>query len=140
AEKSADEVDLKDATTTQKGIVQLSSATDSESELLAATPKAVKRAMDKADDAVQRSGDTMDGELKLRGPDALRIFDDAFGVVFRRSDDCLYLIPTMEGEGENGAAGGLRPFIINLKTGKVSMKNGTDVEGALSVGGRLTVG
>ncbi|MEB7738605.1 prophage tail fiber N-terminal domain-containing protein [Escherichia coli] len=46
AEKSADEVDLKDATTTQKGIVQLSSATDSESELLAATPKAVKCAMD----------------------------------------------------------------------------------------------
>ncbi|MEB7738443.1 phage tail protein, partial [Escherichia coli] len=87
-----------------------------------------------------RSGDTMDGELKLRGPDALRIFDDAFGVVFRRSDDCLYLIPTVEGKGENGAAGGLRPFIINLKTGKVSMKNGTDVEGALSVGGRLTVG
>ncbi|MFU1209703.1 tail fiber protein, partial [Escherichia coli] len=39
----------QDATTTQKGIVQLSSATDSESETEAATPKAVKAAYDLAD-------------------------------------------------------------------------------------------
>jgi phage-related tail fiber protein len=38
----------QDATTAQKGIVQLSSATDSASETLAATPKAVKIAMDNA--------------------------------------------------------------------------------------------
>ncbi|MGX9565161.1 phage tail protein, partial [Escherichia coli] len=37
-----------DATTTQKGIVQLSSATNSTSEVLAATPKAVKAAYDLA--------------------------------------------------------------------------------------------
>lgn len=37
-----------DATTTAKGFTQLSSATDSESETLAATPKAVKIAMDNA--------------------------------------------------------------------------------------------
>ncbi|KNC91094.1 phage tail protein [Trabulsiella odontotermitis] len=36
---------VKDATTTQKGIVQLSSATDSDDETTAATPKAVKAAM-----------------------------------------------------------------------------------------------
>ncbi|HGG4455226.1 TPA: phage tail protein [Salmonella enterica subsp. enterica serovar Virchow] len=36
----------QDATTTQKGIVQLSSATNSTSETLAATPKAVKAVMD----------------------------------------------------------------------------------------------
>ncbi|WP_192967726.1 phage tail protein, partial [Escherichia coli] len=41
--------DIQDATTTQKGIVQLSSATDSESETEAATPKAVKAAYDLAD-------------------------------------------------------------------------------------------
>nr|MDM9352389.1 phage tail protein [Escherichia coli] len=38
----------QDATTTQKGIVQLSSATNSTSEVLAATPKAVKAAYDLA--------------------------------------------------------------------------------------------
>ncbi|HGU4629595.1 TPA: prophage tail fiber N-terminal domain-containing protein, partial [Escherichia coli] len=37
-----------DATTAQKGIVQLSSATNSDDETKAATPKAVKAAMDKA--------------------------------------------------------------------------------------------
>lgn len=39
---------VKDATTAQKGIVQLSSATNSTSEVLAATPKAVKAAYDLA--------------------------------------------------------------------------------------------
>lgn len=39
---------VPDATTSQKGIVQLSSATDSTSETLAATPKAVKAAIDLA--------------------------------------------------------------------------------------------
>ncbi|EPQ9511365.1 tail fiber protein, partial [Salmonella enterica subsp. enterica] len=37
-----------DATTREKGFVQLSSDTNSESESLAATPKAVKTAMDNA--------------------------------------------------------------------------------------------
>ncbi|HFZ8364861.1 TPA: phage tail protein, partial [Salmonella enterica subsp. enterica serovar Wangata] len=36
---------MKESTTSQKGIVQLSSATDSDSEALAATPKAVKAVM-----------------------------------------------------------------------------------------------
>ncbi|EGN8596991.1 hypothetical protein ISW43_004215 [Salmonella enterica subsp. enterica serovar Eko] len=36
---------MKDGTTSQKGIVQLSSATDSDSETLAATPKAIKAVM-----------------------------------------------------------------------------------------------
>ncbi|WP_025376773.1 phage tail protein [Yersinia hibernica] len=40
--------ELKDASLTQKGIVQLSSETDSTSEVLAATPKAVKAAIDAA--------------------------------------------------------------------------------------------
>lgn len=40
--------DIKDASLTQKGIVQLSNATNSTSEVLAATPKAVKAAIDAA--------------------------------------------------------------------------------------------
>ncbi|ECH9224565.1 phage tail protein [Salmonella enterica subsp. arizonae] len=39
---------MKDGTTSQKGIVKLSSATDSDSEALAATPKAVKAVMSEA--------------------------------------------------------------------------------------------
>ncbi|HAZ3163183.1 TPA: phage tail protein [Escherichia coli] len=46
AEDIADAVSLEDASTTKKGVVQLSSATNSTSETLAATPKAVKAVMD----------------------------------------------------------------------------------------------
>ncbi|EOT3245344.1 phage tail protein, partial [Escherichia coli] len=48
AEDIASAVALEDASTTKKGIVQLSSATNSNSESLAATPKAVKAAYDLA--------------------------------------------------------------------------------------------
>ena len=46
AEDIASAVALEDASTTKKGIVQLSSSTNSTSETLAATPKAVKAVMD----------------------------------------------------------------------------------------------
>ncbi len=48
AEDIASVVALEDASTTKKGVVQLSSATNSTSETLAATPKAVKAAYDLA--------------------------------------------------------------------------------------------
>ncbi len=48
AEDIADAVSLEDASTTKKGVVQLSSATNSTSETQAATPKAVKAAYDLA--------------------------------------------------------------------------------------------
>ncbi|MCM5040351.1 phage tail protein, partial [Escherichia coli] len=44
----------QDATTAQKGIVQLSNATNSTSEMLAATPKAVKAANDNAEKRLQK--------------------------------------------------------------------------------------
>ncbi|WP_227475143.1 prophage tail fiber N-terminal domain-containing protein, partial [Escherichia coli] len=52
AEDIASAVSLEDASTTKKGIVQLSSATNSTSETLAATPKAVKAANDNANGRV----------------------------------------------------------------------------------------
>ncbi|EPV9056226.1 tail fiber domain-containing protein [Shigella sonnei] len=52
AEDIASAVALEDASTTKKGIVQLSSATNSTSESLAATPKAVKAANDNANSRV----------------------------------------------------------------------------------------
>ncbi|EEY6569218.1 phage tail protein, partial [Escherichia coli] len=124
---------LEDASTTKKGIVQLSSATNSTSEKLAATPKAVKTVKDSS---VQKTGDTMGGQLKISTINALRIFNQAFGLIFRRSEDHLHLIPTNEGEGENGDIGSLRPFSINLRSGLVSIGNGLKVGG--SVTGNLT--
>ncbi|MDX8359831.1 phage tail protein [Cytobacillus sp. IB215316] len=47
----------EDATTSRKGHVQLSSSTSSTSEMLAATPKAVKAAMDKANEAFTQVSD-----------------------------------------------------------------------------------
>ncbi|EEO0342756.1 phage tail protein [Salmonella enterica] len=55
AKEFADHLDVKDASTSQKGIVQLSSATDSDSETVAATPKAVKAAMDNANGRLEKN-------------------------------------------------------------------------------------
>ncbi|EFN7976556.1 phage tail protein [Escherichia coli] len=54
AEDIASAVALEDASTTKKGIVQLSSATNSTSETLAATPKAVKTAYNNAEKRLQK--------------------------------------------------------------------------------------
>ncbi|WP_430650970.1 prophage tail fiber N-terminal domain-containing protein [Escherichia coli] len=55
AEDIASAVALEDASTTKKGIVQLSSETSSESETLAATPKAVKSAYDNAETRLRKN-------------------------------------------------------------------------------------
>ncbi|HCL8730443.1 phage tail protein [Escherichia coli] len=100
----------------------------------------LKPTVDKAKNAVQRDGDTMSGELKIRGVNALRIFNDAFGLIFRRSEECLHLIPTSEGQGENGDIGPLRPFTINLRTGEISMSHKVSVGGGSQVNGALGIG
>ncbi|EES5147972.1 phage tail protein [Escherichia coli] len=94
----------------------------------------LKPTVDKAKNAVQRDGDTMTGELKIRGVNALRIFNDAFGLIFRRSEEFLHLIPTSEGQGENGDIGPLRPFAINLRTGAISVSHGAKIDGGLALG------
>ena len=53
------------ATTSNKGFVQLNSEIDSKLETQAATPLAVKKVYDVANGAVKRSGDTMTGLLTL---------------------------------------------------------------------------
>ncbi|MEH5638470.1 phage tail protein [Escherichia coli] len=94
----------------------------------------LKPTVDKAKSAVQRDGDTMTGELKIRGVNALRIFNEAFGLIFRRSEEFLHLIPTSEGQGENGDIGPLRPFAINLRTGAISVSHGAKIDGGLALG------
>ncbi|OSL31504.1 putative tail fiber protein, partial [Escherichia albertii B156] len=91
----------------------------------------LQETVNKAGNAVQRSGDNMTGELKIGTVNALRIFDEAFGLIFRRSEDSFYLIPTEEGQGENGNIGPLRPFAINLKTGAITVSNGARINGGL---------
>ncbi|HHN7294430.1 TPA: hypothetical protein ACRQVU_005574, partial [Escherichia coli] len=68
-------------------------------------------------------------QVKISTVNALRIFDSSFGAIFRRSEECLHIIPTRENEGENGDIGPLRPFTLNLRTGRISMGHGLDVTG-----------
>lgn len=100
----------------------------------------LKPTVDKAKNSVQRDGDNMTGELKIRGVNALRIFNDAFGLIFRRSEESLHLIPTQENQGENGDIGPLRPFSINLRTGEISMSHKVSVGGGSQVNGALGIG
>lgn len=127
-------LDITDATLNKRGLVQLSNATDSASEVLAATPKAVKSANDNASGRVARSGDTMTGQLKIRSTDALRIYDAAYGMIFRRSETNFYLIPTAKDQGENGGIGPLRPLIIELASGRMTLGNGAIINGGLGLG------
>ena len=243
AQRTAREnLDIYDASLNKKGLVQLTSATDSPSETLAATAKAVKIAMDNANarlakdrngadipnkplfiqnlglqetvnragNAVQKNGDTLSGgltfendsilawirntdwakigfkndadgdtdsymwfetgdngneyfkwrsrqgtttkdlmnlkwdalsvlvkalfssEVKISTVNALRIFNSSFGAIFRRSEECLHIIPTRENEGENGDIGPLRPFSLNLRTGRITMGHALDVTGDIT--------
>ncbi|EIJ2631401.1 phage tail protein [Escherichia coli] len=94
----------------------------------------LQETVNRAGNAVQRSGDKMTGELKIGTMNALRIFNDAFGLIFRRSEESLHFIPTVEGQGENGDIGPLRPFAINLRTGAISVSHGAKIDGGLALG------
>ncbi|MGU6714600.1 phage tail protein, partial [Salmonella enterica subsp. enterica serovar Newport] len=75
----------QDATTARKGIIQLSNATDSTSETLAATPKAVKAAMDNANGRVPSgrkvNGHPLSGDITLWASDVKAISADAIGQI-----------------------------------------------------------
>ncbi|EIZ3455292.1 phage tail protein [Escherichia coli] len=71
-------------------------------------------------------------EVKISTVNALRIFNSSFGAIFRRSEECLHIIPTRENEGENGDIGPLRPFTLNLRTGRITMGHGLDVTGDIT--------
>lgn len=71
-------------------------------------------------------------EVKISTVNALRIFNSSFGAIFRRSEECLHIIPTRENEGENGDIGPLRPFSLNLRTGRITMGHALDVTGDIT--------
>ncbi|MBA8545478.1 phage tail protein [Escherichia coli] len=163
-----------DATLNEKGFAQYSNATDSDAEDRAATSKAVKIAMnnandrlaknrngsdipnkplfienvglkptvDKADGAVQRSGDTMTGpltlpqlqttgmvksagEIQTASPNSYRMVYGNIGSFWHQNGTYLYLMMTDRGT-PYGGFNGLRPFTIDLSTGKVSLGNGVN--------------
>ncbi|EJH7524592.1 phage tail protein [Salmonella enterica] len=74
-----------DASTREKGFVQLSNDTNSESESLAATPKAVKAAMDNANGRVPSgrkvNGHPLSGDITLWASDVGAISADAVGQI-----------------------------------------------------------
>lgn len=59
------------------------------------------------------------GEISSGAVNALRIWNADYGVIFRRSEGSLHIIPTAYGEGKDGDIGPLRPFSMALDTGKV---------------------
>lgn len=72
-----------DASTSEKGFVQLSSATDSDSEKLAATPKAVKEVNDNANKRLakeQNGGDIPEKDLFVRNIGAARAFSGTVSI------------------------------------------------------------
>ncbi|WP_254925398.1 phage tail-collar fiber domain-containing protein [Citrobacter freundii] len=89
---------------------------------------------------LKRSGDTMLGELKIHGANALRIFDEQQGLIFRRSEESLHLIPTLENQGENGEIGPLRPLSINLRTGEVMIQQKLLASGGAQISSSLGIG
>ncbi|AND76189.1 long tail fiber distal subunit [Escherichia phage MX01] len=70
---------------------------------------------------------TFDGTISAAGGIAtnavngLRIWNDDYGAIFRRSENGLHIIPTEFGQGKTGNIGPLRPFSIALDTGKVNI-------------------
>lgn len=61
------------------------------------------------------------GEITTNAVNGLRIWNNDYGAIFRRSEGSLHIIPTAYGEGKNGDIGPLRPFSIALDTGKVTI-------------------
>ncbi len=57
----------------------------------------------------------MGGQLKISTINALRIFNQAFGLIFRRSEDHLHLIPTNEGEGGKWRHRFIKTILYKLK-------------------------
>jgi hypothetical protein len=86
------------------------------------------------------TGDTFNGEIKLNGMNCLRLYNGDYGLIMRRSENNFYMIPTPQGQAANGdISGSLRPFMIELANGKVTMNNGVTVGQFLIVNGNVNI-
>lgn len=114
-----------DASTGAKGFVQLSSAIDSTSEVLAATPKAAKTAYDLANGKISKTGDSLTGilktsaEIQSTSQNNYRIISGGYGSFWRQDVTGLYLLLTAEND-PYGSYGPLRPLRVDIKTGDLT--------------------
>ncbi|EAO1206224.1 hypothetical protein EX075_13750 [Salmonella enterica] len=83
--KARENLDITDASTEKKGLVQLSNATNSTSEALAATPKAVKAANDNAEGRVpltrKVNNKPLSGDITLSADDVVAVPSVIRGVI-----------------------------------------------------------
>lgn len=129
-------LNVNTATTSVKGIVQLSSATNSESELVAATSKAVKAAYDKAveaADAVSSMQAFEVGELRVSFADSLEgcLLCDG-SVISRTTYSALFdVIGTTFGAGDGSTTFALPNYIGRTIQGASTGTVGTVIEAGL---------
>ncbi|WP_337049268.1 phage tail protein [Serratia fonticola] len=109
-----------DASTTAKGLVRLSSDTDSDSEDLAATPRAVKVTHELAAAALPLTGGTLTGEAKSTSANILRGIQGGYGAILRMDANSLYLLQTNKDDAD-GNYNDKRSLTIANDTGAVTI-------------------
>lgn len=79
---------------------------------------------------VNITGDTMSGELSNTSTNAFRLRSSSYGVFFRNDNANFYILLTNSGDS-TGSYNSLRPFYINLSSGRVTIGNGLSVSGTI---------
>ena len=96
-------ISIQDASTTQKGAIQLTDSTASTSITTAATPNAVKSAYDLANAALPQTGGTLTGDITLNAQSDLRFADSdssnyvAFQAPATVSANVTWTLPNADG-------------------------------------------
>lgn len=77
------------------------------------------------------------GQIKTTSANAFRAAYGNYGFIIRNDGATAYFLLTNSGD-RDGDWNSLRPFYIDLATGKTHMNNGTAINGGLTVGGGTT--
>lgn len=80
------------------------------------------------------------GQFKTSANDGLKIWNGDYGMILRRSENNFYLIPTAQGQAENGGISNLRPFYIDCATGNSTLGHNVTVNGQSTLNGNVTLG
>ncbi|EIW3858883.1 TPA: tail fiber domain-containing protein [Klebsiella pneumoniae] len=70
-----------------------------------------------------------DGEVVSKSQNAFRLAGGKTGVILRNDGNDFYMLATPDGQAQDGQWNTLRPLSFNLKTGRVSLRNGVDISG-----------
>ncbi|WP_053075653.1 hypothetical protein [Pluralibacter gergoviae] len=74
-----------------------------------------------------------DGEVVSKSENGFRLARGNTGVILRNDGSDFYMLTTKDGQAQDGEWNTLRPFTFNLKTGRVSLRNGVDISGGTFV-------